>query len=145
MHSTCTDWEWTPASIAYLAPFSPQAKAWAKAVFSEFAPKFVGSKLAVACMNFSETESAVDIENTLNEGRTIGVRAKLEGNEWVINGNKFWASNSGIADLNCVVCNMGSKCKSSAKRNKIPVFRYRKPLLAVLGLTQVLGLLSLQI
>ncbi|OGO58481.1 MAG: hypothetical protein A2025_03405 [Chloroflexi bacterium RBG_19FT_COMBO_47_15] len=106
MASACTDWGWTPASLAYLAPFSPKAKAWAKAVFSKFAPKFVGSELAIACMNFSEVESAVDIENTLNEGRTIGVRAKLEGNEWVINGNKFWASNSGIADLNCVVCNM---------------------------------------
>jgi len=54
----------------------------------------------------SETESACDIENPLNEGRTIGVRAKLEGNEWVIDGNKFLASNAGIADLNCVVCNM---------------------------------------
>jgi alkylation response protein AidB-like acyl-CoA dehydrogenase len=109
MHSACTDWCWTPAALAYLAPFSPQAKAWAKAVFTEFAPKFVGSELAVGCMNFSEVESAVDIENTLNEGRTIGVRAKLEGNEWVINGSKFWASNSGIADLNCVVCNMDPK------------------------------------
>jgi len=106
MHSACTDWGWTPACTAYLAPFSPKAKAWAKAVFGKFAPKFVGKELAVTCMNFSEVESAVDIENTLNEGRTIGVRAKLEGNEWVINGNKFWASNSGIADLNCVVCNM---------------------------------------
>jgi alkylation response protein AidB-like acyl-CoA dehydrogenase len=57
-------------------------------------------------MNFSEVESAVDIENTLNEARTVGVRAKLEGDQCVVNGNKFWASNSGIADLNCVVCNM---------------------------------------
>jgi acyl-CoA dehydrogenase len=109
MHSACTDWGWQPAFTGYIAPFSPQTKAWAKAVFTEFAPKFVGSELAVACMNFSEVESAVDIENSLNEARTIGVRAKLEGNEWVVNGNKFWASNSGIADLNCVVCNMDPK------------------------------------
>jgi acyl-CoA dehydrogenase len=106
MHSACTDWGWQPAFTAYIGPFSRKAKAWAKAVLDEFSPKFTGKELAVACMNFSEVESAVDIENTLNEGRTIGVRAKLEGNEWVINGNKFWASNSGIADLNCVACNM---------------------------------------
>jgi hypothetical protein len=29
-------------------------KAWAKAVYDEFAPKFTGKELAVACMNFSE-------------------------------------------------------------------------------------------
>jgi len=106
MHSACTDWGWQPAFTAYIGPFSPKAKAWAKAVLDRFSPKFVGKELAVACMNFSEVESAVDIENTLNEARTIGVRATLQGNEWVINGNKFWASNSGIAELNCVVCNM---------------------------------------
>jgi alkylation response protein AidB-like acyl-CoA dehydrogenase len=108
MHSACTDWGWTPAALAYFSP-SPTGNAWAKAVFKEFAPKFVGNELAVACMNFSETESSTDIENPLNESKTVGVRAKLEGNEWVINGTKFWASNSGIADLNCVVCNMNPK------------------------------------
>lgn len=105
LHSACTEWGWTPTALAYFSP-SPTGKAWAKAVFSEFAPKFIGKELAVACMNFSETESAVDIENPLNEGRTIKVKAELKGNEWVINGDKFWASNAGIADLNCVVCNM---------------------------------------
>jgi butyryl-CoA dehydrogenase len=106
MHSACTDWGWQPAFTAYAGPFSGKAKAWAKAVLDKFSPKFTGKELAVACMNFSEVESAVDIENTLNEARTIGVRAKLKGDEWVVNGNKLWASNSGITDLNCVVCNM---------------------------------------
>jgi alkylation response protein AidB-like acyl-CoA dehydrogenase len=45
----------------------------------------------------------------MNEGRTVKVKAELKGNEWVINGNKLWASNAGIADLNCVVCNMDPK------------------------------------
>jgi acyl-CoA dehydrogenase len=108
MHCACTDWGWMPATIGYAVPF-PKANAWAKAVLAEFAPKFVGNEFAVACFNMSETESATDVENPQNEGRTIGVRAKLEGNEWVINGSKFWASNSGIADLNCVVCNMDPK------------------------------------
>jgi len=105
LHSACTEWGLTPAALAYFSP-SPTGNAWAKAVFSEFAPKFTGDKLAVACMNFSEDDSACDIENPLNEGRTVKVRAELKGNEWVVNGNKLWASNAGIADLNCVVCNM---------------------------------------
>jgi alkylation response protein AidB-like acyl-CoA dehydrogenase len=105
LHSACTDWGWVPAVLAYFSP-SATGKAWGKAVFSQFAPKFTGKELAVACMNFSEEDSACDIENPLNEGRTIKVKAELKGNEWVINGNKLWASNAGIADLNCVVCNM---------------------------------------
>ncbi len=107
MHSAVTEWCWVPVLLTYLSPpFSPKAKAWAKAVLDEFAPKFMENKLHAGCFNMSETESATDVENSLNEGRTIGVRAKLEGNEWVINGNKFWASNSGVADLNCVICNI---------------------------------------
>jgi len=105
LHSACTDWGLVPAALAYLSP-SPTGKAWGKAVFSEFAPKFTGNELAVACMNFSEEDSACDVENPLNEGRTVKVKAELKGNEWVVNGNKLWASNAGIADLNCVVCNM---------------------------------------
>jgi len=108
LHSACTEWGWTPAMLAYLSP-SPTGKAWAKAVFDEFAPRFVGDEFRVACLNMSETESACDIENPLNEGRTISVKAQLDGNEWVINGNKFWASNAGISDLNCVVCNMDTR------------------------------------
>jgi alkylation response protein AidB-like acyl-CoA dehydrogenase len=106
LHSATNEWGWTPALIAHMAPLPPPVKAWAKAIYTEFAPKFTGDELAVACMNFSEADSACDVENPLNEGRTVKVRAELKGNEWVINGNKLWASNSGIADLNCVVCNM---------------------------------------
>ena len=105
LHSACTDWGLVPAMVGYMSP-SPTGKAWGKAVFDKFAPKFTGKELAVACMNFSEEDSACDIENPMNEGRTVKVKAELQGNEWVINGNKMWASNAGIADLNCVVCNM---------------------------------------
>jgi len=109
MHSAVTEWGWVPVLLAHLAPFSPKAKAWAKAVLDEFAPKFTSNEFHAGCFNMSEPDSACDIENAQNEGRTIKVTAKLEGNEWVINGNKLWASNAGIADLNCVVCNMDPK------------------------------------
>ena len=105
LHSACTEWGWTPAALAYFSP-SPTGNAWAKAVLSKFAPKFVGSEMAVASFNFAETESACDIENPENEGRTVKLKAELKGDEWVINGNKFWATNSGEADLHCAVCNM---------------------------------------
>ncbi|MBN1190311.1 MAG: acyl-CoA dehydrogenase family protein [Dehalococcoidales bacterium] len=105
MHSAVTEWAWTPAALAYLMG-STAAKAWAKAVLEKFAPMFTENKLRAGCFNMSESESACDIENLENEGRLVHVTARLEGNEWVINGNKFWASNAGVSDLNCVICNM---------------------------------------
>ncbi len=114
MHSAVTDWAWTPATLAYLMAPPPAAKAWGKAVLAEFAAAFVGNELRAGCFNMSEAESACDIENTTNEGKTVGVRAKLEGDEWVINGNKFWASNAGVADLNCVICNIDPKLGKDA-------------------------------
>ena len=108
MHSAVTDWAWTPATLAYLMG-SPDAKAWAKAVLEKFAPMFTENKLRAGCFNMSESESACDIENLENEGRLVHVTARLAGHEWVINGNKFWASNAGISDLNCVICNRDPK------------------------------------
>jgi alkylation response protein AidB-like acyl-CoA dehydrogenase len=109
MHSAVTDWCWTPACLAYLMAPTKEAKAWGKAVLDKFAPMFTGNELKAGCFNMSEPESACDIENVTNEGKTVSVRAKLEGDEWVINGTKFWASNAGVADLNCVICNMDPK------------------------------------
>jgi alkylation response protein AidB-like acyl-CoA dehydrogenase len=106
MHSAVTDWAWTPATLAYLMAPTPEAKAWGKAVLDKFAPMFTGSEHRAGCFNMSEPESACDIENTTNEGKTVAVRAKMEGDEWVVNGSKFWASNAGVADLNCVICNI---------------------------------------
>ena len=57
----------------------------------------------------SEMQSACDIENHLNEAKLIRTRAVRSGKEWIINGAKHWASNSGIADLHCLACNMDPK------------------------------------
>ena len=107
--SACVDWGIAPASIAYLFHPAPEAKAWGKAIFDEFAKNFVSDKLYIPCFNMSEPDSATDIENETNEGRLVRTKAELKGNEWVINGTKHWASNSGIANLHCVVCNQDPK------------------------------------
>jgi len=114
MHSAVTDWCWTPATLAYLMAPTPEAKAWGKAVLEEFAPAFTGNELKAGCFNMSEPESACDIENLTNEGKTVATRARLEGDEWVINGSKFWASNAGVSDLNCVICNMDPRLGKDA-------------------------------
>jgi alkylation response protein AidB-like acyl-CoA dehydrogenase len=107
--SACVDWGMAPATLSYLFASSPEAKGWGTAVLDAFAPRFVEDKLRFACFNMSEIQSACDIENHLNEARLIRTRAVRSGSEWVINGSKHWASNSGIADLHCLACNMDPK------------------------------------
>jgi len=76
-----------------------------KAVLSEFAPKFMGEDLYVACFAMTEPSGGCNIENMDMHGLGIKTRARLDGDEWVINGSKVWPTNSGIADLYLVVCN----------------------------------------
>jgi len=105
--SACVDWGLVPATMAYL--MFPSVKAWGKKVLDKFSPMFIEDNLRIACFNMSEIQSACDIENHLNEAKLLRTRAEIEGNEWVINGSKHWASNSGIADLHCLACNMDPK------------------------------------
>jgi alkylation response protein AidB-like acyl-CoA dehydrogenase len=107
--SACVDWGLAPATMAYLFGNSPAVKTWGKAVLDEFAPRFVEDKLRFACFNMSEVQSACDIENHLNEAKLIRTKAVPRGDEWIINGSKHWATNSGIADLHCLACNMDPK------------------------------------
>ena len=72
----------------------------------EFGPKFCGDELYVGCHAMTEPDSGSDVENYGRlHGRTIQTTATLDGDEWVINGHKIWASNSGqVGDLYTVVC-----------------------------------------
>ncbi len=76
-----------------------------KAIMDTYAPWFTGDKLHLACFSITEPHSGCDVENVDHfHGRSVRVRAKLDGDEWVINGQKSLASNSGVADLYCVLC-----------------------------------------
>jgi len=89
-----TEWALRPAILANN-----------KVVMEKFAPLFTGSELHLACFAVTEPQSGCDVENLdRSHGRTIRVRARVEGDEWVINGQKSLASNSGVADLYCVLC-----------------------------------------
>ena len=75
-------------------------------LIKEFGPKFCGETLYVGSNAMTEPASGADIENMDRvRGKTIQTTAKLEGDEWIINGHKIWPTNSGdVANLYGVVC-----------------------------------------
>jgi alkylation response protein AidB-like acyl-CoA dehydrogenase len=92
-----------------LWPFLPAVWANNEAVLNHFAPMFCSGELKFGCFNMTEPGGpsgggGCDIENVSLQGRKIFTRAVLDGDSWVLNGQKIWASNSGIADAYCMVC-----------------------------------------
>lgn len=73
-------------------------------ILEKFAPQVCGDELYIGCFNMTEPAGGCNIENPAMHGKTIKTLAKLDGDEWVINGTKSLASSSGVADLYCVVC-----------------------------------------
>ncbi|MDT8271692.1 MAG: acyl-CoA dehydrogenase family protein [Desulfomonilia bacterium] len=76
-------------------------------LIAEFAPMFCSTDKAVFAANaMTEPQGGADIENLgLLGGRTIRTTARLDGDEWVINGHKLWPTNSGgISKLFGVPC-----------------------------------------
>jgi alkylation response protein AidB-like acyl-CoA dehydrogenase len=75
-----------------------------KAVLDRFAPAFCGDKLNYACLSMTDSTGGADTENPLLKGKYVTTRARLEGDEWVINGNKSWPTHAGIASVYLTVC-----------------------------------------
>jgi alkylation response protein AidB-like acyl-CoA dehydrogenase len=76
-----------------------------KTVMEEFIPRFTGGKLAYACISMTDEAGGADSENPLLAGGGIKTTARLEGDEYVINGSKSWPTNGGIAECYLTVCN----------------------------------------
>ena len=98
----------TAATVTTWA-FMPAIMAGNKAVLDRFAPDFCGSELKMGCFAMTEPGGphgggGCDIENPTLKGKKIRTLARLDGDEWVINGRKMWASNAGDADVYCVLC-----------------------------------------
>jgi len=84
--------------------FGPALLAGNKAVIERFAPPFCGDKLCYGCLSMTDSAAGADSENPVLQGRGISARAKLDGDEWVINGSKSWPSNAGIANFYLTIC-----------------------------------------
>jgi alkylation response protein AidB-like acyl-CoA dehydrogenase len=82
----------------------PAIEAGNKAVLERFGPAFCGDELCYGCLAMTDSASGADSENPLLQGRGISARAKLDGNEWVINGSKSWPLNAGLATFYLTIC-----------------------------------------
>jgi len=75
-----------------------------KAIMDEFIPMFCDDTPRVACMAITEPAGGCNVEDGAERTKTIRTKARLDGDEWVINGEKMWPSAAGVADVYCVVC-----------------------------------------
>ena len=75
-----------------------------KVLMDKFIPMFCGDTPRCGCLAITEPAGGCNIEDAAEHGLTIRTRARLDGNEWVINGEKMWPSGASIADIYCVVC-----------------------------------------
>lgn len=76
-------------------------------VMKKFFPRFCGDEPRRACFAITEPQGGCNVEDpAVYDIRTT---AKLEGDEWVINGHKIWPSGAGVADLYLVVCTTDPK------------------------------------
>jgi alkylation response protein AidB-like acyl-CoA dehydrogenase len=75
-----------------------------KAVMDKFIPAFCSGKVAYACLSMTDEAGGADTENPLLGGAGIKTIAKLEGDEYVINGSKAWPTHGGIAECYLTVC-----------------------------------------
>lgn len=69
-----------------------------KDLLEEFAPRIVGDEAWYVCVAMTEPGGGANIEDPSLEFRTIRTIAKLEGDEYIINGHKIWPGPGGPAE-----------------------------------------------
>jgi alkylation response protein AidB-like acyl-CoA dehydrogenase len=97
------------AGINSGAMIQPAILAKNRAVMDRFVPSFCSGKLAYACLSMGDEAGGADTENPLLQGAGIKTTARLEGDQWLINGSKAWPTHAGIAEFYLTVCNTDLK------------------------------------
>jgi alkylation response protein AidB-like acyl-CoA dehydrogenase len=92
------------AGINWGIILKPAIVAGNKAVMDRFVPSFCSGKLAYACLSMTDEAGGADSENPLLQGAGIKTTARLEGDEYVINGSKAWPTHGGIAECYLTIC-----------------------------------------
>lgn len=89
----------SPWSIAALTMPQPN-----EVLLKKFAPLLLGDEVNLICSAITEPHAGGSVEDLRLKGSQIKTRARLEGDEWVINGHKLWPSAYREAKLFRVLC-----------------------------------------
>lgn len=81
----------------------PTLLAGRKDLFDKFGSKLLEDKPHTGCVAITEHVGGANIEDPTQHGKAITTTARLEGDEWVINGTKIWPSGAGVADICYVI------------------------------------------
>jgi len=84
--------------------FSPAIIARNEFILQNLGAIFCQDEYHSACMGLTEPEGGCNVEAIDPKVRKISTTARLEGNEWVINGTKRWPSEASVADVYLIVC-----------------------------------------
>lgn len=100
-YGTATEVFVTSWSIAALLLPKPN-----ELLLNKLAPLLCGDKKYVICSAITEPHAGGSVEDVRLKGSQIRTRARLEGNEWVINGHKLWPSAHREANMFRVLCTL---------------------------------------
>ena len=84
--------------------FGPAMRARNKAVLEQFMAPFCSDERHTACFALTEPDGGCNEEDTSQHGMTLRTTARLDGDEWVINGSKRWPGGASIAEIYGVLC-----------------------------------------
>jgi len=82
----------------------PAMRSHNERVINDLYARFCEDEVCEACMAMTEAGGGCNIESAANEGRTIQTIARLEGDEWVINGSKHFPSGAGVGEVYLLTC-----------------------------------------
>jgi len=84
--------------------FGPAMRARNKAVLENLMAPFCSDERHTACFALTEPAGGCNGEDPTQHGTALRTTARLEGDEWVINGAKRWPGGAGIAEVYGVLC-----------------------------------------
>jgi alkylation response protein AidB-like acyl-CoA dehydrogenase len=89
--------------------FGPAMRARNKVVLDKFMAPFCTDKRHTACFALTEPDGGCNGEDPTQHGMSLRTTARLDGDEWVINGAKRWPGGAGIAEIYGVLCTTDPK------------------------------------